>query len=441
MPLATGAFFCKLVESTWLKLLLPIPGTKQAIWQVLDAKSIWIKEFTSALASFVPTLGWSPVIGWKAFFNRGTDVEQLDDPPMRLCHFPLERSYHRFPVSLIARLGARQSQRMLSVSANHPAENPLICTTPYYAVVAERWPGPVIYYQTDLTYGYATVDPNAVLSLDRRMCKVATAVCPNSRRVGEYLVKMAGCHPEKITVIPNATRQINVLPEPPATPVPLPADLAHLPRPVAGVVGNLAANLDWSLIDKAIAQTPQISWAFIGPTSMEIPDAAERSIRARLMSGSGRLAFVGAKPYKELAAYAQSFDVAILPYRRKEPTYSGSSTRFYEHVAACRPMIATRGFEELLRKEPLLHLAETADELVSKLGHLASMNFDDGHTVARWEASKHGTWENRALGVIEAVKKRWPGQITLPPLPPAQHQPEDIFSTRADEPFQLMNMR
>ena len=35
-----------------------------------------------------------------------------------------------------------------------------------------------------------------------------------------------------------------------------------------------------------------------------------------------------------LAAYARAFDVAVLPYRRVEPTYSGSSTRFYEHLAA-----------------------------------------------------------------------------------------------------------
>src|ERR1035438_206201 len=80
------------------------------------------------------------------------------------------------------------------------------------------------------------------------------------------------------------------------------------------------------------------------------------------MSRGGRVVFTGGKRYGDLQAYARSLDVAFLPYqRRKEPTYSGSSTRFYEHLAACRPMISTRGFEELLHKEPLLRLVDRAD--------------------------------------------------------------------------------
>ena len=73
---------------------------------------------------------------------------------------------------------------------------------------------------------------------------------------------------------------------------PLPPVLEGLSRPVAGIIGNLAANLDWE------------------------------------------------------------FDVAILPYRFGEPNYSGSATRFYEHLAACRPMLATPNVAELQTKQP-----------------------------------------------------------------------------------------
>ena len=407
-------------------------------WHVLDAGSVWIKEFSSALDSFVPSIGWSPVMSWTGLFEHSVRLEELADPPLRMHHFPLQRAYHRFPLAPVVRLGATQTRRMRSAPGTSEA-SPLICTTPYYAPVAERWNGPVVYYQTDLTYGYAKVDPAAVLSLDQRMCRAATAVCPNSRRIAEYMTQMAGCDPAKITIIPNATRQSNILPEPPHGRGPVPADLAGLRRPVLGVIGNLAGNLNWSLLREAIDRTPQFSWAFVGPTSMPIEDASEHSSRAELLRRGGRVRFVGAKPYKALQEYARCFDAAVLPYQRKEPTFSGSSTRYYEHLAACRPMIATRGFEELLRKQPLLTLIDTSDDLLRELQILATVGFEDGLEDARWSASQQGTWHNRALGVVEALSERWPGELGVQDLPDAWHQPEDSFEISPKGRFAMVN--
>src|SRR5262249_44423857 len=149
-------------------------------------------------------------------------------------------------------------------------------------------------------------------------------------------------------------------------------------------------------LKEGIAHLPGYSWAFVGPTDMPVVDADHRAARTELMRQGGRVRFVGFKPYQELAAYARCFDVAILPYRQREPTYSGSSTRFYEHLAACRPMAATRGFAELLEKQPLVHLVDSANELVDWIKPLEKANFSDGLERQRWEASKQETWEARA---------------------------------------------
>ena len=115
---------------------------------------------------------------------------------------------------------------------------------------------------------------------------------------------------------------------------------------------------------------------------------------------------MGRKPYGELQDYARALDVAVLPYRKKEPTFSGSSTRFYEHLAAGRPMVATRGFAELLEKEPLLTLVDTGAEIGDALEVLALRNFQDGQAEARWIASRTGTWEERARTMREALYSR-----------------------------------
>jgi glycosyltransferase involved in cell wall biosynthesis len=395
-------------------------------WHLLDVRSVWIKEFASALSRYSPVVNWLPVMSWTGVFETREAEMMHIDPPLQIRCFPLQRGYSRFPISLAVNLGEIQAKRMKRLSPK-PQEDPLVCTTPYYASVAEHWPGPVIYYQTDLTFAYAGADPKLVKSLDRRMCQAAQVVCPNSRRVGQYLADVARCNRAKIQVIPNATRLSNVLPGPDSEPGVAPQDLQDLRRPLVGVIGNLAANLNWCLLEDAVKRTARFNWVFVGPTDMDVPEEDQRRARQRLMESAGPVRFVGNKPYGVLQQYARAFDVAVLPYRRKEPTFSGSSTRFYEHLAACRPMIATKGFEELLRKEPLLRLVDDAEQLADNLEALARMEFVDGQEEARWQASRKGTWDYRARTMIESLRVR--GLYHGPSLSnESNFQPVDLIS-------------
>jgi glycosyltransferase involved in cell wall biosynthesis len=177
-----------------------------------------------------------------------------------------------------------------------------------------------------------------------------------------------------------------------------------LARPIAGVLGDLSGNMNWELIVETMKKTPSFNWLFVGPTTRPIANEKQQAARDW---AKGHARFVGMKPYGELQGYARCFDVAVLPYMKKEPTYSGSSTRFYEHLSAGRPMVATRGFAELLEKPPLLMLADTADEVAAALECLRAKDFRDGQEVARWEASKVGTWEERARTMRNALAARW----------------------------------
>jgi glycosyltransferase involved in cell wall biosynthesis len=375
------------------------------IWHVLDGSSIWIKEFASALGKFVPVRVWAPEMSSSGLWRREEWEEILQDPPLRIRRFPLQRGYSRFPISWLTQLGPRLSAR-LSRECDDAVQTPLICTNPYYAPVAEQWPGPVIYYLTDLTVAYDGASPRLVRSLDRRMCRIAEVLCPNSRRIADYLISDCGADASKIRILPNATRALNVPPEPRMEPAPVPQAIAGMPRPIAGVIGNLAANMDWLFLLETIRGTKQFSWVFVGPTEMPIADAGQRRARNAILEHGGRVRFTGRKPYPMLQDYARAFDVAVLPYRCKEPTYSGSSTRFYEHLAAGRPMLATRGFEELLHKEPLLRLVDTPEQAIGALEELRKRGFRDGQEQSRWEASRAGTWETRALEMIRAATAR-----------------------------------
>jgi glycosyltransferase involved in cell wall biosynthesis len=360
-------------------------------WQILDVGSIWMKEFASALCRVVPAVCWEPRISAFGVLRRWQRSEQLSNPALLVEQFPLQAGYARQPIASLLRYENRIVARMKG-RCERPDDSPLICSTPFYAPIAEIWPGPVAYYATDLTYAYDGLNSEQVKHLDRRICRAATAIFPNTRRIGDYFIEQAGCDPAKITVIPNATRQSNISAAPLLSPGPLPHDIAGLPRPIAGVIGNLGGNMDWLLLREAITLTPGIHWVFVGPAT-PIRDSAQAEAR----QAAQRMAtFVGAKSYGELQQYARAFDVAVLPYKKKEPTYSGSSTRFYEHLAACRPMISTRGVAELLEKAPLVTLFDTAEELQEAMQSLQERQFRDGLETKRWLASKRATWEERA---------------------------------------------
>lgn len=371
-------------------------------WQILDVGSIWMREFGAAMTQAHPVTCWWPEMRPLGALERWQRKESIAEPRLDVVRFPLQRGYARTPLrQLLPFQGGLLKKLRAHCRDEH--ETALICSTPFYAPVAERWRGPVVYYVTDLTAGYASLNGKQVRALDRRLCRVASAVCVNSRRIAVYLQAEASCPLEKISVVPNATRESNIAAGPLLRPAALPQEVADLRRPVAGVIGNLSGNMDWTLLAPVVERTPWLQWLFVGPAN-PIQDQAQAAARERVRANP-QAHFVGSKPYGELQQFARSFDVAVLPYLKTEPTYSGSSTRFYEHQAACRPMLATRGFAELLEKPPLLQLVDTPDELVAGLEALRDTQFSDGQETARWEASRTGTWQER-VRMLEAALAR-----------------------------------
>jgi glycosyltransferase involved in cell wall biosynthesis len=360
-----------------------------------------MKEFASALTRVTNARAWVPVMSSLGHWRNWEETQHIADPELTTTLFPLQRGYSRAP---FGRLLPFEDKLIRNLGKNClVADSPLVCSTPFYSPVAEQWGGPVIYYVTDLTKQYASCDARQVVDLDIRLCKRADLICPNSRRIADYLIDEAACDPAKILIVPNATRRTNVLSTPSEAPAELPEELAAIKRPIAGVIGNLAGNMDWVLLKDAIERTPFLSWVFVGPSSMKIEDPVQSSAK---LWAQQRAHFVGSRPYGQLRLYARAFDVAVLPYRKVEPTYSGSSTRYYEHLAAGRPMVSTRGFAELLDKEPLVKLVNSSLELANYLEDLRGTNFTDGNEILRWECSKTATWEQRAREILETYNKR-----------------------------------
>ncbi len=374
-------------------------------WHILQLSDVLDFEFSTELARHSPVVLWEPsrsLLPLRPRFQES--ARDVPGTQLSVRSFPLVRGYARAPMSKLLRTGPVLVRR-LSRHAPTPSQSVLVCTTPHFAPVAELWPGPVVYWITDLMIRYQFADAGTVLELDQRMCGAATLVCPASERIAQYLHRDARCALAKIEVLPNATRAANVLPAPLLAPDRVPGPGMPWAGPVAGVLGNLSDNMDWVFLDAVLEQTPWLHWAFVGPTRKPVEEASQGMAYDRVHRHP-RTHFFGYQPYGDLHHFARAFSVAVLPYKRREPTFSGSSTRFYEHLAAGHPILATTGVAELLAKEPLLKLVRTPEQAVVALETLRANGFEDGQRHARWEASRHNTWRVRAEAMRAALARR-----------------------------------
>ena len=240
----------------------------------LDATSVPGAAFSSALGRLLPTTAWLPRISIFAVAGRGQSRSTQEGSIVSKT-FALQRGYnHEF---LDRALGlSRDLEKRLLDECHSPAKCLLICTSPHWTPVAERWPGPVAYYSLDFTYAYAGASPSQILSLDKRLCRASTLVFSVSRRIGEYLIDRAGCDPGRVVVLPNATLSENIQSEA-APPMPRPAET----WPITSI-GSFSARCSTGFQPST------------GPSSVRRPQTSPIPVkgrRVRLSCGTGKPIF------------------------------------------------------------------------------------------------------------------------------------------------------
>ena len=116
---------------------------------------------------------------------------------------------------------------------------------------------------------------------------------------------------------------------------PAPADIATLPRPIAGYVGGLHQWVDQDLLAAVAERMPDVSFALVGPPQVDV-SRLERVQNIHLF---------GQRPHAELPGYVKDFDVGLVPYRISEYTANVYPTKLNEYLIMGIPVVATDLFE------------------------------------------------------------------------------------------------
>jgi glycosyltransferase involved in cell wall biosynthesis len=190
--------------------------------------------------------------------------------------------------------------------------------------------------------------------------------------------------------------------------LPIPDDIANIPKPIIGYTGVIASWLDLELIDRVAAEFPNCSIVMVGPL-YNISDVPRRP----------NIHYLGFKPYDQLAAYEQAFDVGIVPFKLSSMVESVNPIKMWEYMAAGLPIVTTN-LPEAAKHPDVIMCSQDEAQFIANI-HRALYEDNPQLRERRLAVAKANSWLVRAQQIIDIIethlaKRGAPGKA--PPLPP-----------------------
>lgn len=192
-----------------------------------------------------------------------------------------------------------------------------------------------------------------------------------------------------------------------AVPAAAPADLAALPRPLAGFVGALDDyKVDFELLATVAAALPHVTFVTVGPIGW-------RAGTGRRPPRAPNVHHLGWRSYDALPAYLGALDVALLPSRTDGYMSDNFPMKLFEYFAAGVPVVATE-VRSLRPFSPWLRAARSSAEFAGQLT-AALAGRDERQLAEARDVARRNSWERQAGRVLDILH----GAVPEPVLPPA----------------------
>lgn len=181
-----------------------------------------------------------------------------------------------------------------------------------------------------------------------------------------------------------------LLPETPVFP-----DLAGLPGPIAGYLGNIEDRVDFALLEALAGAIPEGTLVIAGP--------AEGHCRGRLaiLETLPNVKVLGTVPPPLAPQVLKAFDVGLIPFRRSTATAHMYPLKANEYLAAGKPVVAT-DFADLSDLAPHVRVASSTEEFLALVRKAAAEN-RPGSAYARSRFAAANSWRNRAEQASAAI--------------------------------------
>jgi glycosyltransferase involved in cell wall biosynthesis len=236
-----------------------------------------------------------------------------------------------------------------------------------------------IYYIRD----YLTIQPffrKFGPRCEKQMIRTADMVVANSAYLAEYARRW---NPKSFDIGQGCTIEHFA-----AESLPLPADMASLPRPIIGYCGFITdMRLDMEVVGHIARSLPHCSLVLVGPTDSYL----ERSDLAKMPN----VFFLGRKAPETIQNYICHFDICINPQSVNPLTIGNYPRKVDEYLAAGKPVVAT-ATEAMGMFNEYTYLCSNKEEFVEQITRILSekSSFSEAEKERRRNFAFGHTWEN-----------------------------------------------
>ncbi|MDR3632814.1 MAG: glycosyltransferase [Isosphaeraceae bacterium] len=276
----------------------------------------------------------------------------------------------------------------------------LVMTYPHYLYLRDIVkPDYQIYFNIDDYTQYWPRWAQRVSVLEQQAVREADVTVCVSRLRAEELRAAVPAAAERIRHLPHGS-PTNMLSEHPwdhpATP---PADLAAMPRPLLGYVGNLEDRVDWRLLDRLSAAFPHGSVVVVGKALPKQRGAWYADCERFLARPNVHA--LGWRPQDVIHEYNRSFDVCLIPYRTDHPfNRACSPTKIMDYMSTGRPIVST-ALPECRLYDQLFHVAADEAEFIDAVREILALGSDDGRAPQRFDWASSNTCQRVAERLLD----------------------------------------
>jgi glycosyltransferase involved in cell wall biosynthesis len=174
-----------------------------------------------------------------------------------------------------------------------------------------------------------------------------------------------------------------------ATRQPVPADLTSFPRPWIGFAGGVGSPVDVKLVNDVARANPEASVLLVGP--VRVAAAVFEPTNVHLL---------GSRPYRDLPAYVQAFDVGLIPYELNPHTIAVDPLKLLEYLAAGIPVVST-DLPEVRKYRDVVQIADTSGAFLAAVRR--ALETSPEQAAARQALARSHDWERRAERLLEIL--------------------------------------
>jgi glycosyltransferase involved in cell wall biosynthesis len=176
----------------------------------------------------------------------------------------------------------------------------------------------------------------------------------------------------------------------------IPGDMATIKKPIIGFVGALSPyKVDFDLLAFVAGVRPDWSIVLIGKVGEGEPGADASRLDAE------NIHLLGPRPYQDLPAYMQCFNVAIIPATVNEYTNAMFPMKFFEYLAAGKRVVSTN-IESLQSYSQYVLLSEERAEFLNNIEKVLKEGNDIGLSE-RLALAKDNTYRSRTEKMLAII--------------------------------------